>query len=470
LAGKRPSAEERFRAACANARERQRASAVFPTYNQWLKEVSPDFDWDWPHLLLIQKKLDAILRGDIRRLIVTVPPQHGKSSLLTERFPAYLVERDPKFRVGVGSYNQSFANKFGRRNLQIAAERIPLSPFIKSVREWETLAHGGMKSVGVGAGITGTPLDGLIIDDPIKDRIEAESETYRQRVWNWWVSALRTRLQKTAWVILIMTRWHHRDLAGKLLYEASANAKADQWELLNLMALAEEDDPLGRQPGEPLCTQRFPLENLLQTKATLPEQDWESLYQQRPTPRKGGVFNNDCFEFADAPPEGLFWVRYWDLALKTHDRSSATASVAVAIDDHGTIWAREPIRFKKEWPEARRIIKEVMLRDPIVQGVEAKLHGIAAVQEFREDRELSHVPIEECQVDGDKYLRALGWAARQRDRKVILIGMRPQWTDLLTETAQFPNGAFDDLIDSFSGGVALHAKYGGEIEEGGRIW
>lgn len=448
--------DARRAAASERARREVGADRAMPSYREWLGEVAPKLNWDWPHLQLLFPIIDDVIAKRCQRLMVFLPPQHGKSSVITERLPAYILERTPDARILVGAYNQKFANRFSRRNRALASTRILLSDAKKAQDEWETAAGGAYISVGVRGSATGNPADYIIIDDPIKDRASAESETFRESLWEWYKGSIYTRQQPDTPIILIQTRWHTQDLAGML--EAQAEEDGEQWTVVKLPALAEPGDPLGRVEGEALCPERFSTAQLLKKKKTFTEYEWASLYQQRPTPRSGGLFDVRQFEMIDAPPPGLRLFRYWDLAVSQKEKSSRNASIEMGLAPDGRLILCDGIAFRAEWPDAKATIKQIMKDGRsrgVIHGIEAKLHGLPAVQEFWRDKELAGIPFMPMPVTGgDKYTRALAWAARQKEGKVAIV--RGDWNQsFLAECENFPNGAFDDQIDSVSGGSQM---------------
>ncbi len=217
-----------------------RRSSNFPAFTPWLRDDVghhfPGYDWTYQHLVEVRRKLAAVTLGTCKRLIVSMPPQHGKSSVLTVPYPVWRLEREPTLRVAVGAYNQTHANRFSRKSRRLAMERVALSAERKAVNEWETEAGGYYVAVGVGAGITGLPVDLLIVDDPVKGAAEAMSAAHREAVWEWWTDSLFTRLSKDAAVVVVMTRWHTEDLAGRL--QAMGG-----WESLVLPAIDEAGLP-----------------------------------------------------------------------------------------------------------------------------------------------------------------------------------------------------------------------------------
>ena len=232
----------------------------------------------------IREHLDQLTAGQIKRLAIFVPPRHGKSALATIRYPVYRLSREPGLRVIIGCYNSLLAEKFSRQALRIARDSgVALDPARQQIHDWETTAGGGMRAVGVGAGITGQGGGLVIIDDPVKCREEANSPTYRERVWDWYREDLYTRLEPDGAIVLIQTRWHEDDLAGRIL----ASEQAGAWTVVNLPAEAEAGDPLGREPGAPLCPARFDRAALADIRATLGTWAYTALYQQRPLPEGG---------------------------------------------------------------------------------------------------------------------------------------------------------------------------------------
>lgn len=180
--------------------------------------------------------MGRVTSGEVKRLMLFVPPRHGKSELVTVRYALWRLLREPRMNVIIASYNQKLANRFSRKMKNLAAG-LELSRSAYGAAEWETAAGGGVKAVGVGAGITGFGGDLVVIDDPVKSRREANSPVFRERVWDWYRDDIHTRLEPGAAVILIQTRWHDDDLAGRLLKDAEDGG--EKWEVVRLPALAE---------------------------------------------------------------------------------------------------------------------------------------------------------------------------------------------------------------------------------------
>lgn len=524
----------------------------FDELKNWLKRTWPAMNWEWKHQVLIYKHLRRVWDGDCKRLMIFVPPRHGKSELVTVRFPAWCLKQDPKLNIIVGSYNQRLADRFSRKirnaladdailsspqpNLNAdktdGAEKAdkkrysdpsdppdqrkhavniprqnasPADRFIRtrtknSESEWETAEGGGVKAVGVGAGVTGYGADLIIIDDPVKSRAEAESETFRDRVYDWFNDDLYTRLEPNGKIILIQTRWHEDDLAGRLLREA-AEEDGEHWDVISLPALAEPEakdegramsdefkdegrdmrdekaspdstlvphlssldtpsslDALGRKPGEALCPERFDEEKLTKIRKRLGSYSFAALYQQRPRPAEGGLFKRAWFRILNSAPPNLKWKRGYDLGISKSADADYTASLRVAYDDAGNVYIADGFRRRIEYPEQRRyILGRIESERDTEHGIELSANGNAVVQDLRTEQRVRGRPLRGVKVKGDKVTRALPWIALAEEGKVFLI--RGAWnTEFIDEAASFPAGTHDDQIDAVSIAISMHRE------------
>jgi hypothetical protein len=267
------------------------------------KAEDPAHGWvPFRHLRLLSDLYMQVASGEIPRLIVTMPPRHGKSELISRFGPAWFLGNYPERKVMLASYEAGFAASWGRKARDVLEEYGPeifgirVSDKSAAADFWEIAGHAGvMTTAGVGGGITGKGASLLVIDDPVKNAEEAGSEVIQLKQLEWWISTARTRLEHRAGCILVMTRWHEADLAGQLLAR-EAEEGGEHWELLNLPAYAEgPDDPLGREEGDVLCSELFPKESLERTRTNSAGYWWASLYQQRPMPAEGGIFKRHNF-------------------------------------------------------------------------------------------------------------------------------------------------------------------------------
>lgn len=427
-----------------------------PTLAAWLPQATPTLRWDWPHLDRVRRSLEAVADGTLRRLMIFMPPRHGKSELSTVHYPAYLLETSPARRIIVGAYNSTLAEKFSRRTRAIVRRRgVALDPERQAVNDWLTTAGGGVRAVGVGGGVTGQGGDLIIIDDPVKSREEADSPTYRDKVWDWYRDDLYTRLEPGGAIILIMTRWHEDDLAGRIL----ASERAGDWHVINLSALAGDDDPLGRAPGDALCPDRYDVAALTDIRATLGPRGWEALYQQRPRPPEGALLKRGWFPVVKALPAEGRRVRYWDIAGAAEGRGDYTVGCLMRRAG-GAFYVEGVVRGQWTAAERERIIVQTAAADghdvriAIEQPPGLGKEPIEALV-----RALAGYAVHADRVTKDKVSRAEPLAAQAEAGNVSLL-QGAYTTALLDELAAFPYGEHDDQVDAMSGAFNALATLG----------
>lgn len=378
-----------------------------------------------------------------------LPPRHGKTELATIRYPIYRLADDPQMRVIIGAYNQTLANKFSRKARKLArAVGVPLSADRKAVEEWETTDGGGFRAAGVGGGITGMGGDLIIIDDPVKSREEAESKTYRDRVYDWYTDDLYTRLEPGGAIILIMTRWHDDDLAGRIL----ASSDAASWRVVKLPAEAETDDPLNRAVGEALNPARYPVTALAKIRTVL-GMSYYALYQQTPRARDGEFFKRSYFPIVDSGPAFATRVRWWDRAA-TDGAGNYTAGVLVAITRDGTVFIEDVERG--QWSSAKRdeVIRQTAVRD-VAQHGQVHTWGPQDPGSAGKDVALAFVRLLSGFAaftdieSGSKELRAEPFQSQCIAGNVRLV--KGAWNaTFIDELCAFPTGAYDDQVDAVS--------------------
>jgi predicted phage terminase large subunit-like protein len=431
-------------------------------FSRWLSVVSPGWSWDWRHLVYVRDRLAAVTRGECKRLAVFLPPQHGKSQMVTVRYPVWRLERTTALRIAVGCYNQTHANRFSRRALKLARERgLPLDPKRQAVEEWDTIAGGGLRAVGVGSGITGNPVDLLVIDDPVKSREEAESEAYRNRVWDWYADDLYTRLQPGAAIILIMTRWHADDLAGRIL----SGSDAANWTVVSLPAEAEPDDPLGRQVGDPLCPERFSAADLADRHRVLGP-SYYALYQQRPVPRGGGMVQRAWLaQTVPAAPLGCAYVRAWDKA-GTAGGGDYTAGVLIARDKAGLFYVCDVVRGQWAATDRERVILQTAADDRRRYGavrIVVEQEGGSGGKESVEAtiRMLAGFVVFADRPTGNKSIRLEPFAAQAGAGNIRLV--QGMWNrEYVDELCVAPYGKHDDQVDATSAAFNKLATHPGD--------
>ncbi|HYC31400.1 MAG TPA: phage terminase large subunit, partial [Gemmatimonadales bacterium] len=387
------------------------------------------------------------------------------------RFPAYWLQYNPGERVIVAAYNQLLANKFSRKTRRIAAGRIALAGDRTAVEDWETTAGGGYRAVGVGAGVTGQGGNLILIDDPVKSREEAESEAYRDRVWEWYTDDLFSRREPDAVMILIITRWHEDDLAGRIL--ASEHGK--QWTVLSLPALAEPGDPMGRKPGQALCPDRYPVKALEEIRQVQTPYTWAALYQQRPAPLEGGIFKRVWWRFWQPPDRHLPPVEIrkpdgsmhrvapvtlpfrierealsWDMTFKDTKGSDFVVGQHWRKAGADAFLGADQVRDRMDFPETVESVRAFAAAHGAAAAkyVEDKANGPAVIATLRHQ-----VPgLIAVDPRGGKVARAHAVAPYVKAGNVYLPhpSMAPWVLDLIERAAAFPNIKFDDEIDAMT--------------------
>jgi len=388
------------------------------------------------------------------------------SEIVSRRLPPYILGRKKKVEVIATSYSQSLASFNSRkaRNIISTYEYQKLFPYVQlskeraAVEEWETTSDGSYKCAGIGGGIGGRGFHYGIIDDPVKERKEAESQTVREGIWDWYTSVFYTRRAPGAQILLITTRWHKEDLAGKLLtqYEEGAGVK---WTVLNLPALCiSNDDILGRRIGEPLWPERFSKAEMEQIRKVIGAYDWASLYEGSPVPSGGEKIKREWFDVIDKPPEDLTWYRYWDLAVTAKSTANRTASICMAKDEDGHYFLKDLIHGQWSWPQVRKIILTSCHIDGagVSVGIEKGGQQGGFIDDVLADPQFADYDIKAYPADTDKLTRALPWIARAEARKIHLV--RGRWiNDFLDVCGDFTGlgDARDDEIDAVSGAYRM---------------
>lgn len=258
-----------------------------------------------PHLDIIAENLSALARGELRRLMIMLPPQTGKSQLAAVWTPFWWLLRNPKHRIVIASYGQSLAMNRGRSIRRLVNGhgwrwKVRVAPGAGQIAEWELETGGGIKSVGFGSGITGFPSDFGIIDDPVKSRAEADSATFRNRTWDWYSGDFVSRLAPGAPTVIIGTPWHHDDLMHRCLERDGEEHEGGQWRVIRLPAFAGADDPGGREPGAPLWHPRLAIDDVVgcaehwnDKRSSSSARDWASLYMLDPRPTEDALVTYD---------------------------------------------------------------------------------------------------------------------------------------------------------------------------------
>lgn len=288
----------------------QTATGAPDSFTRFIHHVAPSYHF-YTYSRVLIRALERVAARDITRLMVFMPPRHGKSELVSRLFPAWYLNRNPREWVGLSSYGQELANKFSRRARDYYREAGgALNDERSAVKEWETGERGGLWAAGVGGPITGSGFDVGIIDDPLKNAEEASSPTVRAKQKDWYDSTFYTREEPGGAIIIIQTRWHPDDLSGWLLDKEESSDEPEGWHIINFDALhdGEPEAPAPcttqddwRAQGEPLCPERFTEEKLKRIRGNISSKWWSSLYQQRPVDAEGALWSWGIIEQAAAP-------------------------------------------------------------------------------------------------------------------------------------------------------------------------
>jgi len=401
------------------------------------------------HHFLLCNALERITNGTLKKLMVFLPPRHGKSQTITETYPSYYLGRYPNKKVMCISYGDSLAKEFGRKNRQKVKEygkeifNIELDPTNKSMSDFTIKDHtGGAYFAGILGGVTGRGANILIIDDPIKTRQEAESETYRNRVWEEYQSSLSTRLMPNGATIIVLTRWHFDDLAGRLL-----ELEADQWEVISLPALAEENDPIGREEGQTLWPQFGFDEEWAKNKIReVGGKTWASLYQQRPSPESGDIFKREWIKFYKVLPQFDEMAISVDASFK--DKKGSDFCVMQTWGKKGAnVYLVDQIRDRMAFPATVAAIRSMAAKWPKAHAklVEDKANGTAVI-DFLKNEISGMIPVEPM---GGKEVRAAAISPQWESGNVYLPhpSICPWINDFIEELIQFPNAKNDDQVD-----------------------
>ena len=404
------------------------------------------------HRLLIEK-LQAVAEGRIDRLMVLMPPGSAKSTYASVLFPAWFLANNPKAALIAASHTAELAERFGRRVRNLIAEHsatlgIYLSADNKAAGRWETHEGGEYFAAGILGPITGRRADLVLIDDPVKSRQDADSETVSERVWEWWRADLSTRLKPGARVVLIMTRWSEQDLGGRLEEDMASGGRP--WDVLRLPMEAEADDPLGRVPGAPLWPDWFTPDMLAEAKRDA--RTWSALYQQRPAPEDGDYFRREWVRPVPTMPprESLRVYGGSDYAV-TSDGGDYTDHAVVGMDHDGRLWLLDLWRGQAAsdvWVEA---FCDLVLRWKPIGWAEEQGQIRAGVGPFldRRSRERrAFVARTQFPTRGDKSVRAQSIRGRMALDGLHVPAGATWRAEVEAELMAFPAGRHDDQVDA----------------------
>jgi predicted phage terminase large subunit-like protein len=424
----------------------------------------PIYQVKWYHKLLCSK-LDDLLSRKIKRLMVFLPPQRGKSELVSRRFPAFALGRDPRAQIAACSYSADLAEKFNREVQRIVDSRQYAQIFpqtklnaknivcdnkgawLRNSTIFEIVGAGGSyRSVGVGGPLTGNKVDVGLIDDPIKDRMEAQSETYRNRIWEWYLDVFCTRLHNDSVQLICMTRWHEDDLAGRLLAK-----EPEKWDVVSLPELREDLNNIGdpRQIGEPLWPERHSLQSTLDIKDKS-ERTFTSMYQQRPAPAEGNIIKLNYIRYYNQLPPINKIVQSWDAAFEGKETSDYVACTVWGIS-----WPNSYLIYMKrgKWDFVQTINEirnmSALFPDTSEKLIERKANGSAILSTLQKEIP-GLIPFDPGSDSKEGRADAASYVFEAGNIYFPSPIVYPWVQTVIDDIKMFPNGKNDDIVDTIT--------------------
>jgi predicted phage terminase large subunit-like protein len=381
------------------------------------------------------------------RLLIEAPPRHGKSETTSFWLPTWYLDNFPHRRVILASHGADLATWFSKRarNTLASSEHV-MTRAAGAANDWETDKGGGCRSIGMGGSINGRGGDLIILDDAHKNWEEAYSDTLREKTKDWCKTTLFLRTEPGASIINVQTRWHEHDVGGWLQAE-----HGDEWRRVALPAIAEENDPLGRDVGEALCPERYPIDRLLKTKGLMGSRMFAGLFQQRPAPEGGAIVKDHWIRYYDEMPTHGELLTAWDMTFK--GTGSSYVCGQTWLDTGSALYLLDQVRAKLDFPDTLRAVKAMHERWPAARIIiEDAANGPAVIASLQ-----GAVPsIEGIRVSGTKEVRFIGVSGIFESGAVHVPreSNNPWVAELKHEWTHFPGSKNNDQVDATS--LALH--------------
>ena len=452
-----------------NSRVREEANGDFLSF---VKEVWPAFI-EGGHHRVMADAFNRIASGELKRLIINMPPRHTKSEFASHLFPAWYLGKFPDRKVIQTAHTAELAVGFGRkvRNLVGSSEYATIFPGValsadsKAAGRWNTNSDGDYFAIGVGGAVTGKGADILIVDDPHSEQEAALNDpNVYNKTYEWYTSGPRQRLQPGGAICLVMTRWSKKDLTGQILKASIQRGGADEWEIIELPAILPS--------GKPLWPGFWPLDQLESLKAELPVAKWSAQYQQDPTSEEGAIIKREWWkEWTEKdPPDCEFVIQSWDtafLAKETADYSACTTwGVFYTEDGQAKIVLLDALQERLEFPDLKvRAYEMYKEYEPDAFIVEAKAAGSPLIFELRR----MGIPVSEYTPSRGKDKVARVNAVSDLFFSGHVYAPKTRWAEeVMEQFASFPLGDHDDLVDSSTqalmrfrqgGFISMHSDY-----------
>jgi predicted phage terminase large subunit-like protein len=445
-------------------RESIRRKAAKGSFVDFIYYIKTDYTAKWFHIYIAEKLQNFLNDKTKQRLMVFMPPQHGKSELTSRLFPAYALGINPNLKIACASYSIDLARSFNREvqryidndyyrdifpETKINSKNVVTTQsWLRNSEEVEIIdKKGSYKAIGVMGGLSGRPVDLAIIDDPIKDRLEAESQTYRDRVWDWYVNVLESRLHNGSKVVLIMTRWHEDDLGGRLLLK-----EPNKWEVIKIPAIREYDDSEidKRSIGEALWPEKHSIEKL-ESQKSLDESVFESLYQQNPIAKEGNRIKKTVFQIVDSLPNRTIKSDLFiDGAYTEKTKNDPSGILETKFDaSTNTLYIVNFEAQRLELPELLSFLKGYIERIHMATSryyIEPKASGKSVAQMINKQSKYAIIEIKNHLVNEGKETRFNTSTPYITTGKVKLL--RGGWNDaFISQLTGFPKVKHDEAVD-----------------------
>lgn len=464
---------------------------------EFTKVFEPNYLAGWVHYDMcyrLERFSEEVRAGRSPRLMLLMPPRHGKSLVASQMFPAFHLGHRPDHEIINCGYNLDLPTRFSRRvratiddpDYQSIFPDTQLDQKSQSVEAWLTTRRGGFTAAGRGGGITGKGAHVLIIDDPIKNMEEADNFDIREKLEDWYFAAAYTRLAPGGGVLVIETMWHDDDLAGRLLNKMEFEPDADQFEVVRYPAISNKyeyrhndtyeilrtdrlvEDPehtLLRTPNEALHTDRYPIEYLERVRNNMPARVWSALYQQDPVPEEGLFFTDDMFHVSPTMPStsNRRFYMAWDFAISQKQRADYTVGVCLLQDENDNLYLVDLVRFKGDSYRISNEFVNMITRWSSQPGSSLSL-GVEDGQIWKSLKNMLvaqmkeakvYVSVQTMQALTDKESRARELQGRMEHGRMWFLEDSPWWKDAKRELQRFPAGKHDDIVDALAWAVRL---------------
>jgi predicted phage terminase large subunit-like protein len=444
--------------------EKKKQSKIEKDFLEFVKYIWPEFI-SGSHHRIISEKFNKLATGEIKRLIVNMPPRHTKSEFASTLLPAWMIGRFPNLKIIQTTHTAELAVRFGRKAKNIIDSdeykkvfRTTLREDSKAAGRWETNANGEYFAAGVGGAITGRGADLLIIDDPHSEQ-DALSDKAMERAYEWYTSGPRQRLQPGGRIVLVMTRWSTKDLTGMLL-KAQKEAKADQWEVVEFPAILPSN--------KPVWPEYWKKEDLEGVQASLTVAKWNAQWMQNPTAEEGAIIKRDWWQVweKDELPPLKHVIQSYDTAFLKSERADYSAITTWGVfypnEDSGpNLILVDSIKGRYEFPELKRVaMEQYKYWNPETVIIESKASGLPLTYELRK----MGIPVINFTPSkgNDKHSRVNSVAPLFESGKIWAPEMKFA-DEVIEECAAFPYGDHDDLVDSMTQAV-MRFRQGGFVE------